>query len=160
MSTRSICSSIFCITWLLLAPSRPGLADMAAAAEAYDQGRYTEAARHWHTHAEAGDVIAQMGMGQLYQHGLGMAANPEMALHWYHRAARQGDAVAQLTLGDLLRDGFNGAPDPVSAWAWYRLAADRVTSGDQSRIQLEARMDASQRQAAQNLYLKLAAELR
>lgn len=159
MTTRSICSSIFCIVWLLLLLPRSGLADMAAAAEAYDQGRYIEAARHWQSHAKAGETVAQMGLAQLYQHGLGVEANPGLAVYWYRRAARNGDPVGQLTLGDLLRDGFAGPPNHPAAWAWFRLAGHHTAQGDRARQQLETQMSAQDRTAAELIYRNLLAEL-
>jgi TPR repeat protein len=45
-------------------------------------------AAHWYSKA-AGDAVAQVNLGEMYQHGWGVKRDPLMAYKWYDRAAAQ-----------------------------------------------------------------------
>ncbi|MDF2095148.1 tetratricopeptide repeat protein [Aquibaculum arenosum] len=70
--------------------------------------------------AERGDAEAQYRLGQLYEEGIGVGADPELAEHWYAAAARQGHLQAQWRLAQQLK-----TEDPTAAAHWYRSAAER-----------------------------------
>ena len=51
--------------------------------------------------AARGDAQAQFYLGEMYEQGLGTAANPEQALLWYGKAAEQGHAMSKRKLKEL-----------------------------------------------------------
>jgi TPR repeat protein len=51
--------------------------------------------------ADHGDVEAQFKLGQVYEHGLGVASDPLEAARWYRMAAEQGHAKAASALQAL-----------------------------------------------------------
>lgn len=51
--------------------------------------------------AEAGDVLAQLILGIMYEIGEGVVENDQEAVKWYRMAAEQGDADAQYGLGGM-----------------------------------------------------------
>ena len=62
-------------------------------------------------------------MGQMYDRGAFVAANPEQAIIWYEKAARGGQPQAPINLG-LMYLGDHGIPaDPVRAAYWFAEAA-------------------------------------
>lgn len=90
-----------------------------------DQANYQTALQVWLPLAEAGDLNAQLYLGQIYEKGLGQAPDPLAAQRWYERAAERGFAPAQTALAMLYEQGKIGtAPDPLKALALYRKAAN------------------------------------
>lgn len=76
--------------------------------------------------AETGNVEAQLGLGMLYNMGLGVPKNAAKAVKWYQKAANHGDASAQLLLGEMFMSGEIGLPkNPTTAAKWYQKAADQ-----------------------------------
>jgi len=74
--------------------------------------------------AEKGDKLAQTKLGYLYDQGLALAANPELAQSWYTRAAEQGQPIAQYLLAQWYQMGRQQKePDYQEAKKWYRAAA-------------------------------------
>ena len=73
--------------------------------------------------AQAGDAHAQYGLAHCYQYGLGVAADPARAAHWYEQAAAQGYAPAQHALGALYASGEGVTLDPSRAVQYYQQAA-------------------------------------
>lgn len=69
--------------------------------------------------AERGDAEAQYRLGQLYEEGIGIEPDPDLALRWYRAAASQGHLQAQWRLAQALK-----SEDPVAAADWYRSAAE------------------------------------
>jgi hypothetical protein len=71
----------------------------------------------------------------MYQIGLGMPRNHEMAVKWSSCAARQGDVQGQHVLGTLYLHGQGVPQDQEKAYLWFSLAA---AQGDkQAREQLD-----------------------
>ncbi len=66
----------------------------ALAASSGDQEGYARAARWFEQAANRGVVDAQFNLAQLYEQGLGVAADPIEAYAWYAAAAEQGDGDA------------------------------------------------------------------
>ena len=95
---------------------------------AYKMGNYADARAIWLPLAEAGDPRAQEYVGMLYEHGQGVAADPERALFWYRTAAESGDVTAQYNLGVALVDGRLPGGDAEEGRSWLAAAAAR---GDQ-----------------------------
>jgi len=75
------------------------------------------------TRAEAGDPVAQLNLGKIYDDGNGVPQSDDLAAKWYRAAAEKGNAAAQSNLGLMYRSGRGVAQDKVEAVNWYRKAA-------------------------------------
>lgn len=125
---------------------------------AYDRADYGTALKVWLAEAEEGDAEAQTYVGEIFEKGLGQAADPAAAAHWYRRAAEQGHARAQINLGYLHEHGLGVEKDLVAALNWYRRAAG-VEAGElvlasqaqaalsAARAELEAELGQAREQA-------------
>src|SRR5271157_4788209 len=51
--------------------------------------------------AQAGDVAAQIKMGNMYAIGDGVPRDPDKAMDWFKKAADQGSAEGQYRLGGM-----------------------------------------------------------
>ena len=100
-----------------------GATDFAVGLEAYDGGRYEEAAAAWKRAAAAGDLQAMNALANLYMMGEGVPPDPATAAEWYEQSARLGDPVGQVNLGDMTSRGVGVRRDPVVAYMWLGLAA-------------------------------------
>jgi len=98
-----------------------------AAAQASPQLRYANAVS---VAAARGDVGAQTRLGYMYERGIGVAQDFELAAMWYNLAAEQGDPRAQHHLGLLFNKGFGVPVDFMTAYKWLNLAASRVGNAD------------------------------
>lgn len=66
--------------------------------------------------AARGDAQAQYYLAEMYEQGLGTAANPQQALEWYRKAAAQGHAMSQRKLKEFTASPATPAkPKPASA---------------------------------------------
>lgn len=63
---------------------------------------YSEAVRWCALAAEAGNSEAQASYARLYQFGLGIAQDNQLAIEWYEKAAAKQNAQAMYMLGQLL----------------------------------------------------------
>jgi TPR repeat protein len=82
----------------------------------------TEQAVSWLDRAaRAGIAPAQLALGGIYEKGLGVAKDPQLARIYYLAAAQRGNAKAMHNLAVLYAQGGN--PDYVSAAEWFRKAA-------------------------------------
>ncbi len=90
---------------------------------AYDRASYQTALNVWMDEAGAGDPQAQLYVGEIYEKGLGVAPDYDLAAVWYKKAAEQGLAPAQVNLGNLYEKGLGVPKDPDTALAWYRRAS-------------------------------------
>jgi enhanced entry protein EnhC len=74
--------------------------------------------------AGLGDSFAQFDLGQMYQYGIGVQANPMEAARFYELAANEENLSAMVALGILYLNG-NGAfsPNPVLGLQWLNNAA-------------------------------------
>lgn len=88
-----------------------------------DQASYATALEVWLPQAKAGDAEAQFYVGQIFERGLGTAADYESAGVWYRRAAEQDYTPAQVSLGYLYEEGLGVEADDEEALRWYRRAA-------------------------------------
>ena len=101
----------------------PEQAPFAAAAQAYDGGRYAEASDGWRALADTGDVRAQVAVAGMYRYGEGRPVDLAAAAHWYKIAAEAGNAIAQLNYAEMLRDGLGIPRNRAAAWRWFDRAA-------------------------------------
>lgn len=71
------------------------------------------------TKADAGDMVAQFRVGNIYETGNGAPSSSEKAKKYYLMAANQGYAEAQNSIGSIFQAGKNYA----EAKLWYERAA-------------------------------------
>ena len=87
-------------------------ADFFAGYEAFQRGDYETARVQWSRLALQGDVDAQYNLGTLYENGLGVTADADMAARWYRAAAGRRLDLARLALARLQRSGaFEPEPE-------------------------------------------------
>ncbi|HLY55444.1 MAG TPA: aspartyl protease family protein [Stellaceae bacterium] len=65
-----------------------------------------------------------MRLGEMYETGSGVAADPVEAMKWYRKAADAGDAAGERAIGMLYQAGKGVPVDDVQAMIWLRKAAD------------------------------------
>ena len=85
----------------------------------FKKGRYDEAFKWWTKAAAQGHVVAEYGLGWLYQRGNGVKKDIPKAIEWYEKAAAKGDADAQNGVGVCHSE--KGRYD--EAFKWYTKAA-------------------------------------
>jgi TPR repeat protein len=110
----------------LLAAASPAVAagpDLAYGA--YQRGLYISALREASARLERNreDAAAMTLLGELYNQGLGVAADPGKAADWYLLAAERGDAHALSALGLMALEGRGMAKSPNQGKAWIERAA-------------------------------------
>ena len=98
---------------------------------AYDRADYSTALKVWLPKAQEGDPEAMTNVGEIYEKGLGLAPDYEVAAFWYNKAAELDFARAQINLGYLNEMGLGVERNPRKALEWYRKA-----SGVESEIDL------------------------
>jgi uncharacterized protein len=111
----------------LTLPSGALAGALTAGERAYARHDYVRAAPLLLAEAERGSPTAQTYIGFMYQNGLGVPRNYEVAATWLNAAAHQGEPTAQFMLG-LLFDKGHGVPmDWVQAEVWLNLATSRAS---------------------------------
>ncbi len=90
---------------------------------AYDRANYATALKIWLPQAKQGDPAAQTYVGEIYEKGLGIMADYQVAAAWYRKAAAQGYSRAMINLGYLHESGLGVEQDLVQAMNWYRKAS-------------------------------------
>ncbi len=98
-------------------------ADFQAGLAAYQQQQYATAWREWTPIAEAGDPIAQNGLGVMAFSGYGVPQDHALAAQWFERAALQGLTDAQYNLAIMYQQGLGVTQNAAQARAWFELAA-------------------------------------
>ncbi|MDH5301930.1 MAG: ankyrin repeat domain-containing protein [Gammaproteobacteria bacterium] len=104
--------------------------DQANAAQ--QEKNYRTAFSFYQQAAELGVVEAQYNVAQMYQQGVGVEPNVEMARWWYSQAAEARLPQAQYQLAKLYQQDASPKSQGV-AWTWLQRAAE---SGD-AQAQLE-----------------------
>lgn len=84
--------------------------------------------------AEAGNVLAEHYMGQLYLSGKGVPRSDERAVEWFRRAAAKGDAASAHNLGVIHERSTGALRDRGEALKWYRFAAERGFARSQANL--------------------------
>jgi len=114
MQTARWAATLLVACWLLPAFGQTP----ASSAGTVDSGLLTK--------ANAGDVAAQVAVGDCYAEGKGVVRDYKLAAEWYAKAAEKSDVAAEMHLAALYRDGSKNFPrDMTQAAQWYRKAADR-----------------------------------
>ena len=75
--------------------------------------------------ANAGELGAQVQLGDAYFRGKGVRRDYARAAIWYRKAADQGDADSQYMLGGLYHLGEGVQQDDAQAFAWSMKAAEQ-----------------------------------
>ena len=125
--TRLFLSALFAVLFAGVAH-----ADFAAGRAAFENGDYPAALREWQPLAEAGDVDAQVGLGELYLRGQGVTQDFKVAAEWLTKAAEAGDPKAQAMLGGLYATGLGVPQDFTTSYFWTIVAA--IWSQDTIRL--------------------------
>lgn len=97
--------------------------DFNSGFKAFQDKDYATALREWQAAATQGDAKARNALGYLYEHGLGVTANPQQALKWYTAAAEQNYGPAEYNLGLLYRKGAGVPANRDLAVSWLTKAA-------------------------------------
>ena len=90
---------------------------------AYDRANYKTALSVWLEQAQAGDPVAQVYVGEIYEKGLGLEPDYSIARQWYIKAAEAGNSRAKINLGNIYEQGLGVPVDKVAALNWYRKAS-------------------------------------
>jgi predicted nucleic acid-binding Zn-ribbon protein len=90
---------------------------------AFDRANYATALKTWQPKASEGDAEAQFYVGEIYEKGLGILPDYDLAAVWYRKAANQGYSAAMVNLGYLYEKGFGVPQNSIAALNWYRKAA-------------------------------------
>jgi len=75
--------------------------------------------------AQAGNARAQHAAGQVYNHGMGVEVNHELANVWYRKSAEAGFVLAQASLAWNQEHGIGTGIDQALAFENYRRAAEQ-----------------------------------
>ncbi len=75
--------------------------------------------------AAQGHVSSQTRLGMMYRDGLGGAADPEQAVHWWHQAAQQGSHTAEYLLGVACHKGIGTERNRVAAMRLLMASAEQ-----------------------------------
>ena len=96
----------------------------------FDRANFATSLAYWLGIAKAGDVNAQVYVGEIFERGLGRDPDYAQAAAWYSRAAEAGSPVAQISLAQLYEKGLGVTRDPAEAERLYALAfgADSVST--------------------------------
>lgn len=109
-----------------LAGALPALAaEPDLAYGAYQRGLFVTALREATARLDRNpdDAPAMTLLGELYNQGLGVAADPVKAVEWYRLAARRGDPHALSLLGTMALEGRGMTKDQAQGKAWLEEAA-------------------------------------
>lgn len=90
---------------------------------AFDRSDYATALKIWMPQAQQGDPEAQTNVGEIYEKGMGIVPDYDIAAVWYKKAAKQGYSRAQINLGYLYEKGLGVKQDLAEAMNWYRKAS-------------------------------------
>ncbi len=108
----------------LLALASPVRAEIEAARDLMEAGRFVEAREALLPAARSGNADAEELIGVMYALGLGVEKDLERAFEWYLRSSMKGHPGAQSGIGWYYEVGLGmPAPDLVRAYLWYALSA-------------------------------------
>jgi len=90
---------------------------------AFDRADASTSLKIWLPQAESGDPQAQTYVGEIFEKGLGISADYQVAAQWYQKAAEQNYSRAQINLGYLYESGLGVTQDLPKAMNLYRDAS-------------------------------------
>ena len=88
--------------------------------------------------AKQGDLNAQIELATAYEHGEGIAKDPQKAVQWYCKAAVKGSTEAQRNLAWMFLNARGIERDEALAVRWFQAAAK---SGDKFSQTMLSRLD-------------------
>lgn len=89
----------------------------------YDRADLRTSLKIWLPQAQKGSAEAQAYVGEMYEKGLGVPPNYQIAIKWYKKAAIQNNTKAQLNLGYLYEKGLGVPKNLPLAMQWYEKAS-------------------------------------
>ena len=99
---------------------------MNAGLAALKREHYATALRSWLPLAEAGDPEAQANVGYMYEEGLGVSQQLDVAVGWYERAAASGSMQANHNLGMIYAEARGTPQSWVRALRYFEAAANDI----------------------------------
>ena len=100
-------------------------ADLDGGIKALSAGDYAKALGLFEKADAEGHFKAARHLGQMYEQGLGVKADPARAAALYTKAAASGDITASCLLGSLYLKGNGVEKDPIRARELYEASAQR-----------------------------------
>jgi TPR repeat protein len=119
--------------------------------EQWRAGNLRSALRSFLAAAKAGDVGAQVNLGNFYTDGVGVKPNLRTGLYWYRRAYRRGYAAAAHNIGVM----YSKENQPARALAWFERAVrlgDADADLDIGKIHLQRNDLDSARRSLERVY--------
>jgi TPR repeat protein len=111
----------YLLAFLIMAS--PTFADIEAARDLMETGKFVEAREALWPAARSGNADAEELIGVMYAMGLGVEKDDIRAFDWYLRSAMKGHPGAQSGIGWYYEVGRGlPAPDLVRAYLWYALS--------------------------------------
>ena len=88
-------------------PSPPDYSQFTVAQgwEAYEEGNYGRAYGIFDYHSDRGDADAYVGLGNMYEFGHGVGANPSTAMSMYQSAHNKGNVIGTFLYGYMIYSG-------------------------------------------------------
>jgi TPR repeat protein len=131
VSSRPWCARVAPFLALLVLSRALSAADFAQGVSAYKHADFAGALAIFNDSAARGDARAQYALGLMYEHGEGIAADPQRAFDWYSHSAEQGYPKAQYQLGVMYMTGRGVVRDDRQARQWFARAAE---AGDKDAV--------------------------
>ena len=101
------------------------VANLYKGEEAYKNGDYETAIKHFDLLAAHGSANAQFHIGKMYEKGLSFKKNDYWAHHWINKAAQLGLPEAQYTLGYFYRNEVGVVKDLKQTVKWFKKAGKK-----------------------------------
>jgi TPR repeat protein len=120
---RAAARAFACAASLILLGAAADQPDVGRGLADFQQGRFAEAFRDWWIANAQGDPRGALYLGVLYDTGLGVRQNYQLAMAWYRHAAEEGSAAGAFNVAVLYDAGYGVAKDPAAAADWYARAA-------------------------------------
>ncbi len=112
------------ILFALMLFATPAHAEIEAARDLMEEGKFEEAYAALWPAARSGNADAEELIGVMYALGLGVERDDQRAFEWYLRSSLKGHPGAQSGIGWYYEVGRGmPAPDLVRAYMWYTLSA-------------------------------------
>lgn len=91
---------------------------------AFDAGAFGLALKELQPPAKAGNPEAAFWLGRMYEDGLGVKRDGDIAVNWYRQSAEAGWVDAKLRLGEIYFRGTEELQDFKKAYKWLQQAAN------------------------------------
>jgi TPR repeat protein len=98
-------------------------ADFDLSLKAYNRGEFQRARKDFSELADGGHAGAQFYLGEIYEGGVGVAADQKTASDWYRKSAEQNHSIAQRRLAAMYMQGRGVLADSRLGFTWYERAA-------------------------------------